>query len=186
MPIKYNRSLSCLAGIETAFVYDDGVLRNRVQRNSRALLGGVAGFVNNAGYRAVSFRYKQLLVHRIVFAMHCGYLPEMIDHIDGNKLNNRIENLRACNISQNIMNTKKRSGKSSVYKGVSFARSRNTAPWQAAVKKDGRQIYLGYFDDEKSAAVAYDIAALRYHGEFAVLNFPSHYEQKRRLVAANK
>lgn len=87
----------------------------------------------------------------------------MVDHINGNGLDNRKSNLRICTNSQNIMNAKKSEQRSSKYKGV----CRNTArPWRAYI---GRKI-LGSFATEKEAAQAYNSAAKKIYGDFARLN----------------
>jgi hypothetical protein len=93
---------------------------------------------------------------------------KFVDHINGNGLDNRDENLRLATNSQNQMNSRKRSGTSSRYKGVSLQRKR----WRAQIKLDGKLIYLGMFDTEEQAAMAYDYAAIELFGEFSRINFP--------------
>lgn len=93
-----------------------------------------------------------------------------IDHIDGNRLNNRKNNLRKCTHAQNCANRVKSCKSSSKYKGVSWDKTRKK--WQASITYNKRSIGLGRYDDEILAAIAYDDAALLYHGEFARTNFP--------------
>ncbi len=92
-----------------------------------------------------------------------------IDHIDGNKLNNQLSNLRIATQSQNNMNNRKRSSRcASIYKGVS--RNNRANRWQARIQADYRQIHLGYFKSEIEAAASYNIAAIEKFGGRARLN----------------
>jgi len=95
---------------------------------------------------------------------------DIVDHRDKNGLNNTRENLRIATASQNNANSKRgmNRGKSK-YKGV--CRDERCGKWRAGIKCQGKHIHLGMFDDEIKAAKAYDEAAKKYHGEFAVLNF---------------
>ena len=95
----------------------------------------------------------------------------VIDHINQNGMDNRNANLRAATHSQNHCNRKKQSGAyTSKYKGVCWIKRKRK--WLASVGHEKKQIYLGYFDSEIEAAKARDLAAKKYHGEFAHLNFP--------------
>lgn len=94
----------------------------------------------------------------------------VVDHIDGDGLNNRRANLREATVRQNNRNLRKTTGHTSQYKGVSLYKS--TAKWCAQIRVNGRTIGLGHHADEVAAAVAYDRAARLYFGEFAALNFP--------------
>lgn len=91
-----------------------------------------------------------------------------IDHKNGNKLDNRKQNLRVCTPKDNRCNTSKRYG-SSKFKGVSYYKIINK--WRASIKVNGNDVYLGIFEKEMDAAIAYDMAAKIHHGEFANLNF---------------
>lgn len=97
---------------------------------------------------------------------------ELADHINGDKLDNRRDNLRVASRTQNEANKKKRvwtkTPTSSQYKGVTFMKDRNR--WRASIQKDGKQLFLGTFKDEIEAAKAYNKAAVEVYGEFAYLN----------------
>ena len=106
----------------------------------------------------------------------------LADHINRNSLDNRKANLRPATHAQNVQNrTKNRKGKySSKYKGVTWNCGHRL--WQADIKFNGNHIFLGSFDSETGAAKAYDRAAKRYHGEFAVLNFPQRKRRTSQVV----
>ena len=93
---------------------------------------------------------------------------QYVDHINGDRLDNRKENLRFCTLSQNSMNKRGRSSRTSKYKGVCYAKRRNK--WQASIRVDGKERFLGYFNNEEDAAKAYDEAALKFYKEFAKIN----------------
>lgn len=93
----------------------------------------------------------------------------MVDHINGNGLDNRKCNLRICTRSNNLMNSNKPKSKAtSKYKGVN--RSKSSLKWRAEIRLNTKGIYLGTFNTEKDAAIAYNNAAIKYFGEFAKLN----------------
>ncbi len=91
-----------------------------------------------------------------------------IDHIDGNRQNNRTDNLRYATYSENSMNTTKRANTTSTHKGVSFYK--NYSKWHATIFVDGKKKHLGYFENETDAAVAYNVSAQFYFGDYAKLN----------------
>jgi len=92
----------------------------------------------------------------------------IVDHINGNTLDNRKCNLRFATLRQNVCNSRKRDNCSSKYKGVSKQKGRNT--YNAEIRHYGEKIYLGSFRNEVDAALAYNYAAIRYQGEYARLN----------------
>lgn len=96
----------------------------------------------------------------------------IVDHINGNRLDNRKKNLRVATAYQNNINRKPNKNKSSVYKGVMVKKRRYGTYIYAGIKKDKKVTHLGIFKTEKIAAMAYDKKAFEYWGEFAYLNFP--------------
>lgn len=143
------------------------------------LVGKVAGTISTSdGYRYVKCgkSRNRVAVHRVVFLMHHGYIPEVIDHINGVRDDNRAENLRdAMGQSNNCANQKKQDGRTSRYKGVCWDSSRGK--WSAYAKQNGRSFSLGRFASEDQAAMAYNKKAKELFGEFANLNIIRTAEQ---------
>lgn len=112
---------------------------------------------------------KLTAMHRAIME-RCGHQIKglFIDHINGNRLDNRRENLRICNPKQNGANSRKIAPATSQYKGVSW--HKQSKRWQAIIRIDGVSKYLGLFNFEDDAAVAYNDAARKAWGEFAYLN----------------
>jgi hypothetical protein len=118
-------------------------------------------------------RRSAILMHRQIFGASPG---ERLDHVNGDGLDNRRENLRLATNQQNLRNSCKRCGGSSRFKGVSW--DKTARRWRARIHsgpKDqrgrAREVHLGLFDGEEAAAHAYDGAALASFGNFARLNF---------------
>ena len=113
------------------------------------------------------FGSLELRLHRAVMDAKLG---ELIDHIDGNGLNNRRNNLRRATSQGNSANSKRQIGSASRFKGVGF--HKQTGKWEACIRCNGKKQHLGLFANEIDAARKYDEAAVRLFGEFAKLNFP--------------
>ena len=126
--------------------------------------GQKAGHISNNGYEMIAISGKRILTHRIIFFICNGFLPDLIDHIDGNRLNNRIENLRVCSLSQNQHNSKTPKHNTSGVKGGSFRKGRNK--FQVHIKVHGERKYLGTFKTIEEATAVRIEAANKYHGEF--------------------
>ena len=119
------------------------VLRQSI-KHTRLYYKRVRFAINNKSYR--------LRVHRLFFYWHYGYLPEIVDHIDKNSLNNNIENLREINRNGNRRNSYKTKNCTSKYKGVFW--SKVSKKWSAQVFTNKKTIYLGLFSNEDDAGQA--------------------------------
>lgn len=130
----------------------------------------VAPKLNNRGYRVVGITFQGdariYLQHRIVFALATGAWPsDMLDHIDGDRANNSISNLRPCTMQQNAMNQPGKLPSKGRLKGASF--HQRLGKWSASICVDYRKRHLGYFDTAEAAHTAYQTAAAELHGAFA-------------------
>lgn len=108
-------------------------------------------------------KYEKM--HRLIIDAPKGM---EVDHINGNKLDNRVSNLRVCTKSQNQCNRGAPSDGKSKYKGVCWFKI--TGSWKADISVNKKRTFLGYFDSEIDAAEAYNKAAIELHGEFAKTN----------------
>jgi len=113
--------------------------------------------------------YKTIYLHRLVMSAKKN---EVVDHINHNILDNRKSNLRICTQSQNMMNMRKNKNNTSIYKGVHEMNNIGSRKnkWRVTLMKNYKQIHIGVFDSQIKAAIAYNKAALKYFGEFALLN----------------
>jgi hypothetical protein len=127
------------------------------------LAGKKAGTIG-AKYLTVWHRGSHLRAHRIIFLMHHGYLPEVVDHVNGDGFDNRIENLRPATGKTNAMNVRTSTRNKSGVRGVSFHKI--TGKWAAGVSIEGRWKYLGLFATVEEAAVVRNAVAARLYGEF--------------------
>lgn len=147
------------------FTYSDGRLYRKVRTAQSTRVGDLAGGSHPLGYRTVGVNGKNRYEHRLIFLLHHGYLPEFIDHIDGNKSNNQIENLRAATKSENMRNRGAQSNNALGLKGVCF--HKQTGRYKAEIKLHGKRTHLGLFDTPVEASAAYAEAANNIHGIYA-------------------
>lgn len=154
--------------IHSLFEYrEDGNLLWKVSSTNRVRIGDIVGYLNIAGYHRVQIDRKKYFLHRLIYMYHHGSLtPGMdIDHIDGNKSNNRIENLREITHSQNLMNAKINKNSKTGVKGVYF--SKKAKKYQTQLVINGKNTYLGTYSTLEEAEKVMKEAREKYHGEYA-------------------
>jgi hypothetical protein len=149
--------------IHSLFVYRDGNLYKKLK--SGALATKPSGTISHNGYVKITIDGTSYLLHRVIYFLHNNLLPDFLDHIDRNPLNNKIENLRACSKSQNNMNTKKRKSNQSGHRGVSF--HKRSKKWVVEVQVNKKRNYCGLYSDYELACLVSDEARNLYHKEFA-------------------
>lgn len=142
-----------------------GEFTRLVKTSWNADVGDKAGNIVANGYWQVSVNNKAYLAHRLVWFYFKGYWPkEMLDHVDGNKLNNALSNLREATRSQNMRNVRLMKTNTSGFKGVSWSNA--AKKWQVRCKVLGKDNYLGLFESAEEASQAYETFASKHHGEF--------------------
>lgn len=152
--------------LKELFNYKDGKLFWKVKKSARTYIGDEAGSKNKStGYLNIFIDSKSYKAHRLIFLFHHGFLPKYLDHIDGNRMNNKIENLRECTAAQNQWNQKTSTRNTSGIKGVEWCEDKKL--WRGVVTVAGNRCHLGYFKNSELARKAvYEFRELR-HGEFA-------------------
>lgn len=152
---------------EKHFEYRDGGLYWKHDRGSQKCNGKLAGTKTHNGYIRVRIRELggSVLAHQIIFAMHHKYFAEFIDHIDGNKSNNRIENLRAATKSQNNSNRFLQKNNTTGHKNVYW--NKKNKNWFVSVNHNSKKKYFGSFNKIDDALVVADQARKILHGCFA-------------------
>jgi len=144
------------------FDYKDGELYHKGTDN-------LATYVDSShGYKRVFVFGKQWLSHRVIWCMFNNTLPKEIDHKDGDKTNNKIENLRPTSRSGNTANSAIRSDNKSGFRGVVWHKVTNK--WQAQTMLNGKRIHMGVFESKLEAALAYNYKAKEIFGDFARFN----------------
>jgi hypothetical protein len=149
-----------------ALVDDEDI--ERVSQRKWWVTGGKYQYVYTQ--KRVGGKQVNTYLHRLIMGVDGATRRVLVDHVNGDTLDNRRANLRLCDKTRNGYNRGSDVNTSSQYKGVSWRK--DTAKWVAQITAEGQHYGLGAFIDEVDAAKAYDEAARRLHGEFAYLNCP--------------
>ena len=139
---------------------ETGIIRNKADRGKRAKKGAEAGGVDKVhGYRQICVDGANHKAHRIAWLLHHGSIDEYleVDHIHGNKMDNRISQLRLITHQENLFNAKKRKN------GLPMGVSRAGKKFRADIMADGERFYLGAFHSPELAGFAYTQAKEIHH-----------------------
>ena len=143
-----------------------GFFRWNFQVGSHGVKDAIAGGLDNRGYWALRLDGKAYQAHRLAWFYMTGKWPkDQIDHANLRRSDNRLENLRECDNSQNNANRKAQSNNTLGTKGVHFNKS--LKKFRAQIKVRGKRIHIGLFDSLEQAATAYSEAAAEHFAEFA-------------------
>ena len=147
--------------------YKDGELYWKKNTDGKRPIGSKAGgdCVNSEGRKSVSVYGKRYPASRVIFLHQNGYLPFMVDHINGIKTDNRIENLRPATYPENNRNARIRKDNSSGCKNVCWRKDRKK--WVVGIRINGKRINFGFFDDLELADLVAHEARDKYHKDFA-------------------
>lgn len=137
-------------------------------KQGRVQAGQTAGNLNSNGYVRIKFDGVECLAHRLAwFYVHGQWPKEFIDHINGDRRDNRIANLREANNQQNHENiTAAQSNSASGLRGVSY--EKRSGKWRADIKTNGKQRTLGYYNSQDDAYAAY-VTAKRAEHSFSTI-----------------
>lgn len=146
------------ADLQEAFEYDpfSGIVKRKIGR-SNMIKNSIVGCVNKSGYKIVTFNSKSYRLHRLIWIYVFGHIPEnfYIDHINGNKIDNRLENLRLATNSQNQQNRPAPKNSTSGYRGITW--HKQAKKWMARICCNKKRITIGFFDTAEQAYAAYKI-----------------------------
>lgn len=149
---------------------DGNLVRKKSGMGPANKKGQVVGFkpkkvTRNNRYVTTKIQGEHWCVHKLIYLYHYGVLPDNVDHINGDSLDNRIENLRPASTSENRMNCGKYSNNTSGTKNVSWHKAANK--WLVSLQVDNKTIRVGYFDDIELAELVAVEARTKYHGNYA-------------------
>ena len=156
----YRSAMDCLH-----YLPETGRFVWKYDRAHLARKGELSGTTGKGGYRMINHGGVPFGEHRLVWFAETGEIPYMIDHVNGDRSDNRFCNLRECNASQNCWNQRVPKNNKSGAQGVSWCKRRKL--WRVYITVRYKQIHLGYFTDKDSAIEARMIGEEQYHGDFA-------------------
>lgn len=150
-PSKENNKLIRELAKKIRYAPKTGEFFRKVYFGGKGKKNGVAGGASKVGYWKICYKGKSLLAHRLAWFIHFKVLPDVIDHIDGNGLNNRIRNLRVSSSQLNVRNKKRH--RMGYLVGTSY--NKRLRKWTASYNIGRANRHLGCFSTEKEAHQAY-------------------------------
>jgi len=163
------RPLPSQKDLRALFDYDarsGSLLWKKPPSKSSVKSGTAAGGIKSGGYISIKLNGLDYKAHRLVYVWHLGEIPStaQIDHVDGNKANNRIENLRICSASENGRNRPAQANNTEGLKGAYL--HENGRSWQSVIRFQRTNHFLGLYKTKEEAHRAYVTAARAIHGTF--------------------
>lgn len=147
---------------------DTGVFTRKVRTAKCNQIGDTVGCINNRGYCVIRYNTRLYQAHRLAWLYVYGEIPtdKQIDHVDTDRSNNKITNLRLCTNAQNLKNTPAHKDNTSGFKGVSYVKA--TGKWKAQIQNPmtGKFEQTYGFLSPQEASEFYKAKAQMYHGEF--------------------
>jgi hypothetical protein len=151
--------------LHNLFTYCDGSLFvKNPQLRSKYKFGDKAGTLNKNGYRVIRISGKVFLEHRLIWLMHYGKLPTFIDHINGIRNDNRIENLRESTLTQNQQNKKLSKANTTGFKNVYF--HKKSKLYRVSIRFNGKKLQVASLHDIELADLVAQMAREKYHKNF--------------------
>lgn len=149
--------------LQVLFTYQNGNLYWK-ERKGRRLAGSLAGTASHH-YHQICINYILYRTHRLIWAFHYGASLYLIDHINNDPFDNRIENLRECRNSQNSQNSRTPKSNTSGVKGVAWCMQKQK--WRARIVADGKEFHVGFFNDIEEAKKIIAEKRKQLHGIFS-------------------
>lgn len=145
-----------------------GIFKWKVNRKGNAKAGSPAGWCRKDGYIALGVRGKEYLAHRLAWAFQFNFIPEnmQIDHVNGNRSDNRIKNLRLASHAENCRNSKVRKHSKTGIKGV----QKRGNKWHVRIRFNKQEKWVGSYNSPEEASAAYERAAIELFGQFAKID----------------
>lgn len=153
--------------LKELFYYDGENLRWLAPTSNRVKIGAIVGTFS-AGYLSTYVNNKSYQAHRLIWELHNEPIPVgfIVEHKDGNGLNNKLDNLRLCTQAENVLNTKVSKNSKTKVKGVIYDAKRNK--YRAQISLNKKLHFLGRFSRIEDAEEAYRKASILLHGEFSI------------------
>ena len=152
--------------ISDLFYYNDGYLYRKTRPSQNTKINERVGSLGKDGYLRVAINYKHYLVHRIIYMLHFGYLPDIVDHLNRDTLDNRIENLRPATRSENAFNSVAHKDSTVKIKGITWRE--DLKKYRVRICKDYKQYHIGVFNTLEDAKAASTTARKILHKEYSL------------------